>query len=414
MQSWTWSGRKGWSNIALVLVFCVAFSTAVILHTVAPGRTQTLPSTSTTPSEIRGVWLTNVDSDVLFSRVRLESAIDKLAELNFNTLYPAIWNWGYTLYPSQVAEQTFGVAVDPRIPELAIRDTIADTIALGHEKGMAVIPWFEFGFMTTAESEIAALHPDWITQRQDGSKIWQETIYQRLWLNPFKPEVQDFILDLILEIVTNYDVDGIQFDDHMGLPSDFGYDDYTVQLYRQEHGGQAPPERSDNAEWVRWRADKITAFMGRVFQEVKARKSDVILSLAPNHYSYAYNHSLQDWTLWERRGYIEELIVQVYRDNLQSLQSEMEKSEVRSALQHIPTGIGILTGLKDKPVPIRQVQEQAQAVRAAGYPAISFFFYETLWNLSEEAEGDRQAVFQTLFSTPASRPSSLNGWTPPR
>lgn len=414
MQSWTWNRRKRWSKIALVLVFLVAVSMAVILHTAAPGRAQSLANTSATPSEIRGVWLTNVDSDVLFSRVRLEGAIDKLAELNFNTLYPAVWNWGYTLYPSQVAEQTFGVAVDPRIPELALRDTIADTIALGHGKGMAVIPWFEFGFMTTAESEIAALHPDWITQRQDGSKIWQETIYQRLWLNPFHPEVQNFILNLILEIVTNYDVDGIQFDDHMGLPSEFGYDDYTVQLYRQEHGGQDPPTRSDNAEWVRWRADKITAFMGRVFREVKARKSDAILSLSPNHYSYAYNHSLQDWNLWERRGYIEELIVQIYRDSLQSLQSEMEKSEVRSALQHIPTGIGILTGLKDKPVPIRQVQEQTQAVRTAGYPGISFFFYETLWNLSEEAEGDRQAVFQALFSTPASRPSLLNGWTPPR
>ena len=54
-------------------------------------------------NEVRGVWLTNVDSDVLFSRDNTTEAIANLAELNFNTLYPTVWNWGYTLYPSAVA-----------------------------------------------------------------------------------------------------------------------------------------------------------------------------------------------------------------------------------------------------------------------------------------------------------------------
>jgi len=40
--------------------------------------------------------------------------------------------------------------------------------------------------------------------------------HDRVWLNPFRPEVQ-FIQDLILEIVSKYDIDGIQFDDHFGL-----------------------------------------------------------------------------------------------------------------------------------------------------------------------------------------------------
>ncbi|GAB4227709.1 MAG: glycoside hydrolase family 10 protein [Elainellaceae cyanobacterium] len=397
--------RQQQTRFRVVALFLVSLAVVLTVQMATPAHSQTAPSPA---SEIRGVWLTNVDSDVLFSHNRLESAIHTLAQLNFNTLYPVVWNWGYTLYPSQVAERASGIAVDPRIPELALRDTIADAIALGHQQGMTVIPWFEFGFMTTAESELAARHPDWLTQRRDGSKVWQETIYQRYWLNPFKPEVQQFVLDLVLEIVTNYDVDGIQFDDHFGLPSEFGYDDYTVQLYRQEHQGQDPPASYDNAEWVRWRANKLTTFMERVFYEVKARKPHAVLSLSPNHYSFAYNHSLQDWLLWARRGYVEELVIQIYRDGLAAFTSELERSEVQEVKQHLPLVIGILSGLKDKPVPIQQVWEQAQAARTAGFPGISFFFYETLWNLSEEPQSDRQAVFQALFSSPASRPLKIS------
>lgn len=58
--------------------------------------------------ELRGVWLTNIDSDVLFQRDHLSTALQRLHELNFNTVYPTVWNWGYTLYPSRVAKGRSG------------------------------------------------------------------------------------------------------------------------------------------------------------------------------------------------------------------------------------------------------------------------------------------------------------------
>jgi uncharacterized lipoprotein YddW (UPF0748 family) len=64
--------------------------------------------------EIRGVWLTSIDSEVLFKRETLKDALDRLADLKFNTIYPTVWNWGYTLYPSKVAEKVTGRA--NRIP----------------------------------------------------------------------------------------------------------------------------------------------------------------------------------------------------------------------------------------------------------------------------------------------------------
>ena len=66
--------------------------------------------------------------------------------------------------------------------------------------------------------------------------------------------------------MSNYDVEGIQFDDHFGYPSELGYDDYTVALYKKEHQGKSPPTDYKDREWVRWRADKITNYMENLFQ----------------------------------------------------------------------------------------------------------------------------------------------------
>ncbi|MCY7322219.1 MAG: family 10 glycosylhydrolase, partial [Phormidesmis sp. CAN_BIN36] len=146
-------------------------------------------------SEIRGVWLTNIDSDVMFSRDRLTKTVSELADANVNTVYPAVWNWGYTLYPSETAKKTIGVAYDPRPEAVGLndRDMLKEFIEQGHQRKLSVIPWFEFGFMAPADSELARLHPDWLTQRSDKTQVWQEGKYPRVWLNPFKPEVQTFI-----------------------------------------------------------------------------------------------------------------------------------------------------------------------------------------------------------------------------
>ena len=105
-------------------------------------------------------------------REALESAISTLAGLNFNTVYPTVWNWGYTLFPSQMAEREIG-AKQGLYPDLtsigrnealeaaqADRDMLKELIELAHPQGISVIPWFEFGFMAPADSELARRHPD--------------------------------------------------------------------------------------------------------------------------------------------------------------------------------------------------------------------------------------------------------------
>ncbi|WP_407810279.1 glycoside hydrolase family 10 protein [Spirulina subsalsa] len=367
-----------------------------------------------TPRELRGVWLTNVDSDVLFNPNTLKTALERLKTLNFNTLYPTIWNWGYTLYPSTVAQEVIGTALDPE-PGLAGRDMLQEIIDQGHRHHLTVIPWFEFGFMAPADSALAQRHPDWLTQRIDGSTIWSEGgIHDRVWLNPLHPEVQDFITRLVVEVVEKYDLDGIQFDDHFGYPSDFGYDDYTVRLYRQEHGGHFPANQFDQAQWIRWRADKITQFMEKLFFAIKGAKQQAIVSLAPNPQDFSLNSYLLDWHQWERKGLIEELVVQLYRNDLSRFREELADSSLQQARQHIPVAIGILSGLKGRYVPLNQIDSQVKTVRNGQFAGMSFFFYESLWNYADESPEQRQRAFRRWFPQPATHPSVYDGWSEER
>ncbi len=401
-------------GFALLTALVIGFTHGVIGLLPA----QAIPNPAT---EIRGVWLTNVDSQVLFSEQAVKGSLQQLANKRFNTVYPAVWSWGYTLYPSQVAERATGYkqGLYPDLEEQGRndalesaqgdRDMLLEVVQTAKDLSLSVIPWFEFGFMAPANSPLALRHPNWLTQKQGSmpaASQYQEGRHPRVWLNPFHPEVQQFILDLIAELMDNYAVDGLQLDDHFSLPTAFGYDPYTINLYRQEHRGQAPPTNPNDAEWTRWRADKITAFVDRVFWTVKAQRPHAVLSVSPNPAPGAYINQLQDWPRWREKGYIEELVIQAYRDNIASFRNVLRDRALQQARRHIPTGVGILSGLKDRPVPMALVQQQVQTARGMGFAGVSFFFYDTVWTVAEgETSSDRAQAIQRLFATPRQRPS---------
>lgn len=376
-------------GLGLAIALIVRFPTPAI----AQSASETATATSTT--EIRGVWLTNVDSDVLFSRDNLRQALRRLARLNFNTVYPTVWNGGYTLYPSQVAEEVIGEKIDPS-SDFKDRDVLKEAVEMGHSRKLAVIPWFEFGLMAPVDSDLANRHRDWISNRHDGSQAFKVHDEEVVWLNPAHPGVQQFFINMIAEVVAKYDVDGIQFDDHFGMPVQLGYDPYTIRLYQVEHQGKLPPDNPSDAEWMRWRASKLTDLMIRIHAAVKALKPDCLVSLAPNPRAFSYQTYLQDWMTWQQQGLLDELIVQVYRNNLNGFVSELDRPELRTIRSQIPVGIGILTGLRVLNVDIDQIQAQVRTARSRQFAGVSFFFYESL--------GSRDAALRALFPRPAIRP----------
>jgi uncharacterized lipoprotein YddW (UPF0748 family) len=407
------STRKFFKYIGLVI-----FSTIMIL-----GVTQlswwannfqaiAQPTRADVRTEIRGVWMTNNDLNVLRDRPRLNEALIKLRQLNFNTIYPVVWNSGYVMFPSPTAQK---IGIQPFVFKgTEGQDILADVVAQAHNQGLLVIPWFEFGFMTPPTSELAINRKNWLTQKRDRTENSIGEDGEVVWLNPFHPEVQDFITKVVLEAVGNYDVDGVQFDDHMSLPVEFGYDKYTMALYKREalqkiKTCQAravkqnckaiptePPNNPNDPTWVNWRADKITEFMFKLNKAVKQRKPKAIFSISPNYYEFAYKLQLQDWLAWVRLDIVDELIMQVYRADLTSFIKLIDRPEIQEARKKTMTGIAILTGLRSSPAPLRQIVPQVQAVRERKL-GISFFYFNSLWGYGPEPIEERQAQFKDFY-----------------
>lgn len=266
-----------------------------------------------------GVWITSSASEVLESRDNIKKAVSKCKEYGINHLFVVVWNNGKTLYPSKVMEDSFGLLINEKYEG---RDPLQELIEEAHCYNLKVHAWFEYGFAASYGQnggKILAERPQWAARDKQGNLVIKNGF---VWMNALHPEVQDFMLSLVREVMLNYDVDGIQGDDRLpAMPSHGGYDDYTMELYRNEHNGSEPPLNETESEWVRWRCDKLSRFMGRLYKEVKDFNSKLIVSSAPSIYPWGKQEYLQDWPTWLEKGYVDLVIPQHYRYDIDAYQS---------------------------------------------------------------------------------------------
>ncbi len=329
---------------------------------------------------IKGVWLTNVDSQVLSSRANLVAGLNRLHQLGFNTIYPCIWQRGFTLYSSPIARDWTGEAVLPNSPFVG-RDLLAEIIEISTPLQLRVIPWFEYGLMVPPQSSIVSQFPELISIDRRGSQQRIITASGKpdpqLWLNPCLPQVQDLLVDLITDLVRRYPVAGIQLDDHFGLPIELGFDRFTQDLFKQQRGQIVPTDRNDPI-WIDWGCSVVTALLDRIARSVRSTRPNCLISVSPNPLNFSRRNYLADWRIWQQLGLIDELVLQVYRDNLFAFNTELNKPEVAAIRQKIPTAIGILTGLRGKSIAGELIKQQIKSTLDRGFAGVSYFFYQTV------------------------------------
>ncbi len=329
--------------------------------------------------ELRGVWLTNVDSKVLDSRESIQEAMQFLADNHFNIVFPVVWNDAKTLYPSQVMDSLFGAPIDPRQRG---RDPLKEVIEEAHKHGIAVIPWFEYGFSSSHKKNggmILQKFPHWAAKNNQGHLLSKNGFE---WMNAYHPEVQRFIIALVKEVVTNYDVDGVQGDDRLpAQPIEGGYSEYTDSLYRAEHQGNPPPKNYREPEWQRWRADQLNAFAKQLAYEARKIKPDIIVSWAPSIYPWSYDEYLQDWPAWIKGGYADLIIPQAYRYDIIKFRKTLKSLSPDSIGLKPVNGTlfpGILLNVGDYVIPTKLLLKSIEYNRKKGFQGEVFFFYEGL------------------------------------
>jgi uncharacterized lipoprotein YddW (UPF0748 family) len=328
-------------------------------------------------SKIKGVWVTNVASNALDSRAKIVETVEICKKSGITDIYVVTWNRGKTLYQSKIMKEIFNVPIMERFGD---RDPLQEMIDEGHKAGLRVHAWFEFGFASSYGENGGAIlkkFPDWKAIDNKGNLVSKNGFE---WMNAMNPKVQNFIKSLVLEVVKKYDVDGIQGDDRLpAMPSLGGYDSYTVALYKKEHQGNLPPNDYKEPEWLTWRADKLTVFLGKLYKEVKAIKPKMIVSMAPSIHPWAKEEYLQDWPTWLAKGYCDYVIPQVYRKTIESYTSTLE-----SQMKYLPGNqkskffSGVLLQVNGVNPSEDFLKEMIEVNRKMGIQGESFFFYEGL------------------------------------
>lgn len=293
---------------------------AISMTTLQNAQPQPVPQPAAQPApplplsaparEVRGTWLTTTANDAISTPQKSAQTMQRLAEIGLNTVYVEVWKNGYTQYPSKTLKDVIGVDRRPALMKQDPSDTaekvkdqgrdlLAETLLEAHRNGLNYVAWFEYGFMAahkSSDTHLRRMKKEWLSLDQQGNEVAPNGF---VWMNPLHPEARRFLLDLVLEAVQNYDLDGIQLDDRIVWPYyTMGYDAYTKAAYAKEHDGKEPPLDPKNPEWMKWRSQKVDEFSKQFVQEIRAARPGLVISLSPAVYPWCYENYLLDWPAW--------------------------------------------------------------------------------------------------------------------
>ena len=215
-------------------------------------------------------------------------------------------------------------------------DPLAFVIQEAHKRGLEVHAWFNtFMISSNAPGRVTALHPDWVCTNGDGASM---TKYYAL--SPGIEQVRKYTLDVAMEIVNNYDIDGLHLDyirwneyDNADMLSkkseEFPLDGMISEEKLLRLKSTEPVDRfifdsqhpynggipAGYTNWGDWRRDCVTEFVKSVHDSIQKVKPYVRLSVAAigkykdggdNGWN-GYYVVFQDAAKWFNLGYIDQL-----------------------------------------------------------------------------------------------------------
>ncbi|MEO0529978.1 MAG: family 10 glycosylhydrolase, partial [Planctomycetota bacterium] len=262
--------------------------------------------------EVRGTWLTTTGAENhIRTGAKTAAVMADLRDIGLNTVYVETWKNGYTNFPSPTLQSVTG-SVD-RAPYLgSSRDLVQETLIEAHRNELNYIGWFEYGFAaefigsggnTSTPFGRAVRDNGWLLRDQNGQLANGSNGFA--WMNPAVPEVREFLIDITLETVERYDLDGIQFDDRLSWPREFGWDATTAAIYQQETGRSLPSSVNDTL-FREWRQDKVTLFAEELTAAVEAVRPDLLLSVSPSITNFSDINFNAEWPEWQDAGLFDE------------------------------------------------------------------------------------------------------------
>ena len=267
-----------------------------------------------TPRETRAVWVsTNFKLDwppptynQTAQKKELKKIFDDIERKNLNTIYFQVRSNGTVLFRSTM--ELFSPYITGNIGDFGNYDPLEFAIKEAHKRGLEIHAWINTNRVFSGSNisiknnplHISQFQPDWVYEKSDNS----------IWLNPGIPEVREYLVDFVDEIVQNYNIDGIQLDfiryPKVPIGDSESYDQY----------GNGIPI-------AQWRRDNITKFITSLHQRIKESNHKIKLGVTPigiyksiqnGRGMEGYSDVFQDTCEWLRLGIIDYAVPQIYWD----------------------------------------------------------------------------------------------------
>lgn len=254
------------------------------------------------------------------TRAQVDQLISTVRSLKMNAVFAQVRRRGDTYYPS------------PFEPWATDADQTFDALAYLIQKAHTGTPRIDVHAWITTYP-IASdpppsnpdhpynRYPDWLMKDVSGNTVFDGGY----WFDPGHPGVEQFTYDIMMDLVTRYDVDGIHFD-LVRYPGDqWGYNAVSVQRFNAAYGRTGQPSYTD-AAWCDWRRAQVTGLVRKVYADAIRIKPAVKVSAATVTWTPAaseddnwptarpYRQVFQDWRSWMQEGILDLNVPMDYYD----------------------------------------------------------------------------------------------------
>ncbi len=289
-----------------------------------------LAETTSVPSsnrDFRGLWVAtvvNIDypskptTDAELLKQEALKILDYAKDTGFNAVFLQVRPTADALYPSKYFPWSKYLTGAQGTSPTAAFDPLDFWVTEAHNRGIELHAWINpyrvtkkaagepiHNFASLTPNHPAICNPGWVVKHSDGN----------LYFNPGLPEVRQLIVDSILEIVNNYAVDGIHFDDYFYPDKTFN-DTATYNQYKK--GGQSLDD---------WRRENVNTLVGNVSKAIKDTGKNIRFGISPfgiwaNKSSNSlgsdtkglesYSSHYADSRKWVKEGMIDYIVPQLY------------------------------------------------------------------------------------------------------
>lgn len=252
------------------------------------------------------------------SAKQIDETVKWAKDANFNIIHFQVRRVGDAYYNSAYEPRATNILGDDDF------DPLGYMVKKAHENGLQVYAWVNACRIWAGEEKpadpkhIVNLHPEWLSKNSKGELRDGRDTYQDVGA----PGGRDFLVKIVADILTKYDVDGIMLD-YIRFPSPaYGYNDASIAGFNKKYNRTGKP-KEDDPEWCRWRRDQVTETVKAIQTEINRLKPWVVLSATtiawggcPSEFanSSAYAECFQDWRLWMEKGILDINMPMNYKD----------------------------------------------------------------------------------------------------